>query len=124
MTSRNGNLDISDDVLAKLADMRRRPKYVEMPSGGPFGGVRSMAEAQLNDLIDRLKDGLPRNPTKRFALDEFKRTMNEFQSSDTEDREQFLHYLEEIMTILSIESSDGLLNKWMYGSILGRLIGR
>jgi hypothetical protein len=45
--------------------------------------------------------------------------MAEFEPIDTEDREQLLRYLEDIMDIVGIASSDGLLNKWMYGPILG-----
>jgi hypothetical protein len=56
------------------------------------------------------------------VLAEFAKTMAEFEPVDTEDREQFLRYLEEIMDILGIESSDGLLNRWMYGPLLSPLI--
>ena len=45
--------------------------------------------------------------------------MAEFEETDTEDREQLLRYLEEIMDILGIASSDGLLNRRLYGAILG-----
>lgn len=45
--------------------------------------------------------------------------MAEFEPVDTEDREQLLRYLEEIMDILGIASSDGLLARWMYGPVLG-----
>ena len=85
---------------------------------------RLLAEAQLNRLIDRLRDGLPSNPSKNFALAEFAKTMAEFEATDTEDREQLLRYLEEIMDILGIASSDGLLNGWMYGPILGPQLDR
>jgi hypothetical protein len=124
MPSGDEAIDISERVIAKLAEFRNEPKYLDMPdyTGTPFEGARLRAEAQLNDLLQRLKDGLPSNPTKGFALEEFKRTMKQFEAPDTEDREQFLSYLEQIMDILAIESSDGLLNRWMYGSVLSRLI--
>jgi hypothetical protein len=34
---------------------------------------------------------------------------------DTEDRERVCHYFEELMDIVGLESSDGLLNDFMYG---------
>jgi hypothetical protein len=43
--------------------------------------------------------------------------------ADTEDRERALGYCERIMAVLGIQSSDGRLNRWMYGPILGRLVG-
>jgi hypothetical protein len=82
---------------------------------------RLLAEEQLNRLIDRLRDGLPSKPSKKFALTEFARTMREFEATDTEDRKQLMRYLDEIMSTLDIASSDGLLNHWMYGPVLGPL---
>jgi hypothetical protein len=119
-------LDVSESTVAKLAELRARPKYVDMP-GTIYNGMRPessrlLAERQLNSLIDRLQEGLPSNPSKKFVLAEFAKTMAEFEPVDTEDREQFLRYLEEIMDILGIESSDGLLNRWMYGPLLSPLI--
>jgi Domain of unknown function (DUF4844) len=48
--------------------------------------------------------------------------MAEFEATDTEDREQLMRYLEEIMDNLGIESSDGQLSRWMYGPILGSIV--
>src|SRR5205823_3200165 len=100
--------------------------YVDEP-GTIYNGmrpeiVRQRAEAQLNDLIDRLCRGLVITPTKQFALSEFSKTLAEFAPIDTEDRERLLRYLERIMDILGIESSDGLLNRWLYGAHLGALL--
>jgi hypothetical protein len=116
-------LEISQHTIAKLSELRVRTKYVSMP-GTIYNGMkpessRLLAEEQLNRLIDRLRDALPSKPSKRFTLAEFARTLSEFEAIDTEDREQLLRYLEEIMDILGIASSDGLLNRWMYGPVLG-----
>jgi uncharacterized protein DUF4844 len=122
-------LNVTQVTFARLAELRARPKYVALPPGTLYNGLRPedarlLAERQINALIDRLRDGLASKPSKKFTLDEFARTMAEFDPIDTEDREQLLRYLEEIMDILGIESSDGLLNRWMYGPILGPLVGR
>jgi hypothetical protein len=126
MPAADQKLEVSQQTIAKLSELRVRTKYVDMP-GTIYNGMRPersrlMAEAQLNRLIDRLRDGLPSNPSKKFALAEFAKTMAEFEATDTEDREQLLRYLEEIMDLLGIASSDGLLNSWMYGPILGPLV--
>jgi Domain of unknown function (DUF4844) len=34
---------------------------------------------------------------------------------DTEDRERVCHYFEEIMNIIGLESSGGVINEWLYG---------
>jgi hypothetical protein len=126
MPAADQKLVVSQQTIAKLSELRVRTKYVDMP-GTIYNGMRPersrlMAEAQLNRLIDRLRDGLPSNPSKKFALAEFAKTMAEFEATDTEDREQLLRYLEEIMDLLGIASSDGLLNSWMYGPVLGPLV--
>jgi hypothetical protein len=128
MPAADQKLEVSQQTIAKLSELRVRTKYVDMP-GTIYNGMRPernrlLAEAQLNRLIDRLRDGLPSNPSKNFALAEFSKTMAEFEATDTEDREQLLRYLEEIMDILGIASSDGLLNGWMYGPILGPQLDR
>ncbi len=116
-------LEVTHVTFTKLAELRDRPKYVELP-GTLYNGLRPerarlLAESQINAMIDRLREGLASNPSKKFVLREFAKTMAEFEPIDTEDREQLLRYLEEIMDILGIASSDGLLNRWMYGPILG-----
>jgi hypothetical protein len=119
-------LAVSAVQLSQLAEMRKKPKYVDEP-GTIYNGLRpesarQQAEEQLNDLIGRLCSGLASTPTKRFVLSEFAKTLAEFQSRDTEDRECLLRYVEQIMDILGIESSDGLLNRWLYGDQLGNLL--
>ena len=119
-------LEITLHTAAQLSELRARTKYIGIP-GSIYSGMtpessRILAEEQLNRLVDRLQDGLPSNPSKKFVLAEFARTMGEFEATDTEDREQLLRYLEEIMDVLGIASSDGLLNRWMYGSFLGSII--
>ena len=119
-------LDITPAVLSTLAELEAREKYVELP-GTIYNGLRpeaarQAAQQQINDLIARLRTALPANPSKKFVLTEFSKTMAQFTPADTEDREQLLRYLEEIMDIVSVASSDGLLNNWMYGSVLGALL--
>ncbi len=122
-------LEVSQTTIEKLSELQSRTKYVEIPgtiyNGMRPEGSRLLAERQLNQLVDRLQDGLPSKPSKpskRFVLTEFAKTMAEFEATDTEDREQLLRYLGEIMDILGIGSSDGLLSRWMYGAVLGSLL--
>jgi hypothetical protein len=58
------------DIVAKLDDLRLRPKYVDEPgtlySGMPPECNRQLAEAQLNDLIDILTIRVPVGLTKQI----------------------------------------------------------
>jgi hypothetical protein len=116
-------IDVSQHTIEKLSELRSKPKYVDMP-GTIYNGMRPessrlLAQEQLNFLLDRLREGLPAKPSKKFALTQFAKTMAEFEAADTEDREQLLRYLGEITDILGIANSDGQLSRWMYGPILG-----
>jgi len=83
--------------------------------GAPTEQLRSEAEQSVNALLDRLIPVIPTPADKQFVLQEFRRTLEAFTQSDTEERERLCGYLEEIMDIVGIESSDGLLNDWLYG---------
>lgn len=83
--------------------------------GAPSESLRVEAEQSVNTLLDRLIPALPTPADKQFVLREFRRTLDAFTQSDTEERERLCGYLEEIMDIVGIESSDGLLNGWLYG---------
>ena len=59
------------------------------------------------------------NPTNKKYQDVIKQGLNSFREIylelDTEDRERVCHYFEELMDIVGLESSNGQLNKFMYG---------
>jgi len=122
------NLEISATVIDKLTQLRLEKKYVNAP-GTSFNGmkpepIRRIAEDQLDALLDIFLRDIASHPHKRFVLQKFSETLSVFPSADTEDRERLLRYLEQIMDVLGIQNSDGLLNRWMYGPVLGRVIPR
>ena len=114
-------LHVPADVLIRLELLKAVPKFVPDDSGYlPYVGYlpaekRPEAEAELNNLIDRIASGIEASPNKVFALKEFRKTFDYFETSDTEDRERFCSYLENIMDAIGMESSDGAINEWMYG---------
>jgi hypothetical protein len=115
-------LTITPEVLAKLISLRNRPKYVILP-GTIYNGMRPetnrvRAEMQVNDLIERLITSLQRFPSKAHFFSEVSKTLYQFEPIDTEDREQLVRYVEELMDALEIETSDALLNQWLYGALL------
>jgi len=104
-------LKVTPKLLSDLREFRLEPKFED---GGMYQ-VRIKAAAHLNELLDRLVAAIAAHPTKAFVLSEFRRTFTKFDSADSEERDQLLAYLERIMDIAGIESSDGLLNNWRYG---------
>jgi hypothetical protein len=114
-------LQLSPAAIAGLTQLRGRAKYVEVPgiiySGMRPEAARVQAEEQLNRLLDKLLNELPSNPSKKLVMKQLTETLTQFDAIDTEDREQLLRYLKEIMDFLGITDSDGLLARWMYGPL-------
>jgi hypothetical protein len=115
----NEEKHLTTQELSTLAAFRAEPKFGSQPELGYFGApneeVRTRCEAAINQLLDELIAGWDANPTKAFVLAQFERTLEKFNLEDSEEQDQALSYLERIMDILGIESSDGLLNTWRYG---------
>ena len=108
-------LAVNERVLEELAAFRRRePKLPTLPGTDVFEERLRLSNV-LNDLADRLIRGIERHPTKLWVLTEFQRSLELVEQEDTEGREHFGMELEQIMDILDIESSDGLLACYLGG---------
>jgi hypothetical protein len=112
-------LQLTPDRIASLSALRVAAKFIPdaamLYSGAPSESVRAECEARVNELIDRLLGELASNPRKETALAIFRSALPQFETADSEERDRVCSYLEQIMGILGIESSDGLLNTWRYG---------
>ena len=110
-------LSISPETLQLLFDLRLEQKFHEegFYPGAYDEEIRQRAEGAVNFMLDRLRLGLPRFPQKSYVISEFLEMLKAFEGDDTEEREQTCAYCERVMDILSIESSDGALNTWLYG---------
>jgi hypothetical protein len=119
-------LKVSPETYARLDELRRQPKYVDEP-GTIYNGLRpesarQLAEAQLNALIDCLREELPRHSTKKFVQKEMWKTRWQFESLDTEDRGRLCRYFMQIMDILGADYSEGLVIQWLYGRVFGNIL--
>ncbi|MGQ0711711.1 MAG: DUF4844 domain-containing protein [Rhodoferax sp.] len=90
-----------------------------LPEQGYPGAINEAERARLQALIDALATRLQQlvnesNP-KPVLLAAFEAAYSDFAYLDTEDRQRCLGYFEELMDIFGVQSSDGLLNRLMYG---------
>lgn len=109
-------LHLTAVILMSLNAMRAEPKFEERGIyRPPTQKIRIESEAKINSLFDRLIKGIEKNPRKSFVLSEFAVTLKQFDDADSEEQDRACEYLEQIMDIVHIESSDGLLNNWRYG---------
>jgi len=107
-------LNVDDLTVMKLHILKAVEKFSSLPGENTAEGKERLSTV-LNDLLQRLIDGVQANPTKRWVLTGFQRSLVLVENEDTEGREHFGTELERIMDVLGIESSDGLLAAYLGG---------
>lgn len=107
-------LSINGAVLEQLAFYRASPKLALLPGVDP-SAERERLSAVLDDLTDTLVKGVAANPSKLWVMQQFQHALQVVQFEETEGREHFGMELEQIMDLLHIDSSDGLLNFYLVG---------
>lgn len=125
--SLNDKMEINGQAIESLKQLKSSYKFgpekksLKFPVG--YVGLlpkeyRTLANNTMNLSIMRLIILIKTNPnpSKKQVLDEFKRGLNSFYNiaSDTEDRERVCEYYSDIMDIIGLDSSNQLLNNWLY----------
>jgi hypothetical protein len=111
------------DNLEKLKpELNFGPDQKTFYTGVPDPADRAIGDVAFAQLVDVLVANLARQPSKEFVLQQFQIALSKFSSADTEDRERAAGYCEKIMDVVGIESSDGVLNRWLYGPIISDLL--
>jgi hypothetical protein len=109
-------INITPEVIHQLSELHSAPKFYagNLYPGAPSEDIQVSSERAVNAMIDHLRAELQKSPQKAFVISQFLEMLRAFEHGDTEEREQACGYCEQVMDILNIESSDGLLNKWLY----------
>jgi len=117
------DLVVTSEINTELNNLLLAPKFKENMEYFYPGAIneasREIMELQLNALVKNLINGLKKNPKQSFVLSNFKTTLYSVSEYDSEDRDMFLNYMEQIMGILKISSSNELFNVWRYGLPIG-----
>ena len=115
-------LEITSETILKLQKFRDTKKFLPDSKlyypGAPDEFIRAAEEMLINDLTDKIISEVTQNPKKSFILSLFKKTLIRFDLYNSEEMDRTCFYLQEIMTILGIKSSENLINLWRYGLIL------
>lgn len=107
-------LSIDTSILEELKAFRQADKLDNLP-GTDTAVEKVRLSNVLNDLVDRLLYDVEAHPSKLWVLTEFQKSLVLVEEEDTEGREHFGTEMENIMDILGIESSDGLLSAYLGG---------
>ena len=102
-------------ALCAFIDERKFQEDLPFYPGAIDEPSRLRLQAGIDDLATRLLPLADRPLDKAAVLDEFRQTMGEIDRGESEDVERCAGYMEALMDIFGIESSDGLLNDWVYG---------
>jgi len=119
-------LHVTPDIIERLQKLKPEltfgPDQKGFYTGVPDPADRAIGDAAFAHLVDVLVANLARHPSKKFVLQQIQIALSKFSSIDTEDRERAASYCEKIMDVLGIESSEGVLNRWLYGLVLGDMV--
>lgn len=107
-------LEINVAVVDALNTFRSKDKFLLLP-GVDTTLERERLSKVLNGLTDALILGVEANPTKLWVMGQFQIYLMQVEEEDTEGREHFGSGVEELMDILGIDSSDGLLSAYLGG---------
>jgi len=119
-----GKINTPKNALNKFQEFEKKEKFIEDEKYFYPGIGNPKLLLSLTDRINKACEDFKavfqtESPTDKAYQDKIKIGLERFSDLylelDTEDRERICHYFEELMDIVGLESSDGLLNNFMYG---------
>jgi len=112
-------LSITPHVVDRLRSLRAERKFdpdaVTFYPGAVNESQRATAQAVVDSAIQSLIAELPAQPRRSTVLTVMKRTLANFDTSESEERDQVLVYLSKVMQVCGVQSSAELFNVWRYG---------
>ncbi|GAA5089275.1 hypothetical protein GCM10023210_13880 [Chryseobacterium ginsengisoli] len=106
------------EKMQQLEALKAAPKFVqEVFYIGVADKQNERVQSQLLDeSIDRFTERVTNNFSDKQYRDLMKNDLDRFNdyNLDTEDREYICGFYEKIMDAIELESSDGVLNNWLY----------
>ena len=112
-------LAITPEVMQSLRGLQLEHKFGPDSStfypGAKNEEQRVAAQAAVDATIQSLISELPIRPQRSTVLQALKVTLADFDTSESEERDQILSYLTKVMNICGVENSSELFNVWRYG---------
>lgn len=99
-------LTVTEATIGQLKSLRVASKFTDLP-GTDIRAERERNERNLNELLDRLIVNLANQPSKRWVILQMSPTVDRMYLEDTEARERFIAYFEQINKIVGISSTNG-----------------
>lgn len=114
-----------ENAKEKFAEFIANKKFIDQPYPNFYPGIadekmRPILTEKINQVATDFKTvAESKKPTDKKYQEKIgiglSRFADVYMELDTEDRERVCSYFEELIDIVELESSNGLLNKFMYG---------
>lgn len=119
-------LAITPAVIQRLQSLQAERKF-ELDTTTFYPGARNeeqrrVAQAAVDGTLQALIAELPGRPQRSTVLSAMKRSLADFNSVESEERDQLLAYFGKVLDICGIQTSAELFNVWRYGFPYGWLI--
>ena len=118
-------MNTPENANEKFEEFIAKKKFIEQPYPNSYPGIadekmRPIFTEKINQVATDFKTvSQSKKPTDKKYQEKIgiglSRFADVYLELDTEDRERICMYFEEIMDIVGLQSSDGQLNKFMYG---------
>lgn len=112
-------LSNGSDVKEALQELKSQKKFVEnfplFNPSAPNEATRVEAEKVINAALLKLIDTSNNNLSEKAFWATLEIVASQLAEMDSEEMDRGFTYMEEIMDIYNIESSDGRFNEWRYG---------
>ena len=112
-------LSNGSEVKEALRELKSQKKFIANLAlfypGAPDESIRIEAENVINSALVKLIESPPDSLTENEFWLTLKVAAKQLAKMDSEEMDRGLSYMEEIMDIYKIESSEGRLNEWRYG---------
>ncbi|OGX83385.1 hypothetical protein BEN47_03590 [Hymenobacter lapidarius] len=113
-------------AVQQLQAFKALPKFEpdEMYTGAWPAEVRPVLNSVLNQSADEFLAIATSGPTQERYQQALATGLDKIDGDelDTEDRERVAVQYQNLMDIVGLQSSNGLLNKFMYGAVLGSIL--
>lgn len=107
------------NVKAALHELKIQKKFVKdltlLYFGAPDEATRIKAQKIINSALDKFIKTPPNGLTVKIFWSTLETAAKQLGQMDSDEMERGLSYMEEIMDIYKIDSSEGRLNEWRYG---------
>lgn len=112
-------LTVTPEVLQRLRSLQSERKFG--PDSATFypGAINEIERLRAQEAVDStiraLIAELPKHPHRSTVLRAMKATLANYDTPESEERDQLLTYLTKVMEICGVASSAELFNVWRYG---------